>query len=141
MKNENKYLLKAFLWDQFIRPFYAFLNINALIFIFLIILAYSILILKSKLLFIISLLIILVAIILDTIKYYKSGEFMYNYRKYKYPGYRNYIKNKPKGLNTLNNLNSNEKVIQAPRSELKDISRVSKEEAKTDDSSENKSFR
>lgn len=79
---------KIFLWDQFIRPVYTLFDLDfiktlltALIVILLIIGSpIDYVIITAVGLFILSL--------VGLIRYYKSGDFVANYRKYKYPKYK-----------------------------------------------------
>lgn len=89
MNPETKYNIKAFAWDQLIRPI---TNSEFLRLVFLIMIFVSIIIFKSTSLFFIFIILTLIVSIYDLIKYYQSGEYKDNYRKYKYPDYRKAMK-------------------------------------------------
>lgn len=92
MDSSFKFRLKVFLWDQFILPFYLIFTMEQLRSIFIAILIVNFVTLKSFIIFISSTCFILFTSILDVFKYWKSGEFMHNYRKYKYGDYRKVAK-------------------------------------------------
>lgn len=89
MKPETKYNLKAFMWDQLIRPV---MNSNFLRLVFLIMIFVSIVVFKSVNLFFVFIVLTLLISIYELVKYYKSGEYKDNYRKFKYPDYRKTMK-------------------------------------------------
>jgi len=146
MNTENKYKIKAFLWDQFVRPISMLFNSNFLKFFLVIFMAYLIITKRNIILFFISAIILLITILFDIVKYYRSGEFIYNYRKYKYPQYRDYIKevkkNKTKGLNSLNHLNKDERQeeVCAFGCESEELSEVPREKIETNEANENKNY-
>lgn len=113
MEEAKKYRIKAFLWDQFVRPVYVLMNVQQLKGILLALLILSITLLDSKNLFWVTSIILVFIFSYEIYKYYKSGEFMHNYRKYKYTDYKRATKafkrEVKKDLNTLNNLNDHEK--------------------------------
>lgn len=88
MENGKLLRFKIFLWDQFIRPIYALSNIN-IIKITLLVLLFVFIIVNAPIgsVYIVGVM-LLVIFIYEIIKYYKSGEFIGNYRKYKYPEYK-----------------------------------------------------
>lgn len=94
--NENKairkYKLKAFLWDQFILPLYSIFKLEQLMAIIIAVLVLNFISFKSSILFLISSILLIAMSIFDIVKYYKSGEFLKNYREHKYPEYRKAIK-------------------------------------------------
>jgi len=111
---ERSYKLKMFLWDQFLRPFNSLTELHQLKSVLLALTIVDILIIRSLLLLWIFISCFALIIIFDIYKYWKSGEYVYNYRKYKYPMYKkaiNEIKKKPKDLNRLNELNNDEEKI------------------------------
>ena len=114
-KEANKYRIKAFLWDQLIRPLYALAStsiVKAALLVFLIV---SIIVELSPIIVYTTGAVLLIIFVYDIYKYWKSGEFMYNYRKYKFPDYKKATKAfkrearaKSQSLNTLNNLNQDD---------------------------------
>lgn len=74
---------KIFMWDQFIRPLYLLLNIHQLQALLLALLILNFVTWKSILAFWILTISLAVIFLAQIIQYYKSGEFMHNYRKYK----------------------------------------------------------
>lgn len=121
MEEAKKHRIKAFLWDQFVRPFYALANTGVLKIGLLAFLFVAIVIqLHPAWVYVAGVLLILV-FIYELVQYYKSGEFMHNYRKYKYPDYKKatkaFKKEETKSLNTLNNLNNHEKEERDQREE------------------------
>ena len=113
MNEATKYRMKAFLWDQFVRPVYIILNLHQLKGILLALLILSIIIFKSNALFLFTSSTLVIIFSYEIYKYYKSGEFMKNYRHYKYKDYKKATKafkqEAKKSLNTLNSLNSDAK--------------------------------
>lgn len=114
MNEAERHRLKAFLWDQFIRPLYALANTSVLKIILLVFIFVGIIIQLHAIFVYIAGVLLLGVFFYDIYKYYKSGQFMHNYRKYKYPEYKKatkaFKKEKTKSLNTLNNLNEDEKL-------------------------------
>lgn len=92
MDEEKKYKIKAFLWDQIVRPIYSFFNLSQLSSLILAILILNFITIKSLIVFIVLIVLLIIFSIIDIIGYYKSGKFMDNYRKYKYPEYKAVIK-------------------------------------------------
>lgn len=88
MREEDKIRLKIFFWDQFVRPLYVFQSLSFLKILLLVLLFFGIAVnFPILIIFIIgSLLGIIFAYELH--KYYKSGEFIYNYRKFNYKDYK-----------------------------------------------------
>ena len=105
----DKFRLKVFLWDQFVRPAYAFFNLPHLNVILIALLIVNFVIIKSVPFFWILIVIWAGIVGYEVRQYWKSGEYMHNYRKHNYPGYRKSIKQikkeQEKGLNSLNDLN------------------------------------
>lgn len=99
MKPETKYNIKAFLWDQIVRPIRIVFNANFMRLLFLAMIFISIIILKSTVMFVIFLISTLITYVYELIKYYKSGEYKANYRKYRYPDYKKAIKEMKKSKN------------------------------------------
>ena len=93
MDEAKKYRLKAFVWDQFIRPFKLVFNMYQLQILLLVVVVISV-ILKLNGLFWFSMILTFILVFYDLYKYYKSGKFMENYRNEKYPDYRKAIKAK-----------------------------------------------
>jgi hypothetical protein len=96
MTNQNE-RFKIFLWDQFIRPIYLLLNIHQAQAILLALLILNFLIWKSITAFWILFFALGTIFAYQIYKYYKSGEFIHNYRKYKsekgkYGDYRKFVK-------------------------------------------------
>lgn len=83
MEEIKKARFKIFLWDQFILPVYLLLNIHQLQALLLALLILNFIIWKNILFFWFLVITLGIIFIYQTIKYYKSGEFVYNYRKYK----------------------------------------------------------
>lgn len=93
--------LKLFLWDQFVRPFHAitemwFLKIIASVLIFLA------LVTKHYFVTLVLLIILILMLLLETLKYYKSGEYIKHYRDFKseqgkYSDYKKIVKEFKKG--------------------------------------------
>jgi len=92
MGEPNNYKIKIFLWDQFIRPIYILINLYNLQAIILAMIIINFITYKSLVAFWILIILALIISLFDIVKYWKSGEFIYNYRSYKYPGYRKIIK-------------------------------------------------
>lgn len=124
MKEAEQYRIKAFLWDQLVRPMYAIASASILK-IFLLVFLFVAIIIKLHAIFVyITGAMLLVIFIYDICKYYKSGEFMYNYRKFKFPEYRKAVKSfkkeekeETKSLNTLNSLNNHEETEESSTGE------------------------
>ena len=83
MEEPQKSRFKIFLWDQFIRPFYLLLNLFQLQALLLACFILNLLIWKNVTLFWIVILLLGTIFIYQNIKYYQSGEFIHNYRKFK----------------------------------------------------------
>ena len=94
MEEVNKFRIKAFLWDLFILPIYSFFTTEQLRSIMIAILIINIFIFKSAIIFYIFIILVIITATLDLIRYYKSGEFIHNYRKYKYGDWKKAIKEK-----------------------------------------------
>jgi len=87
-----QYRFKIFLWDQFIRPLKSILTLNNLQALALSLIILNFVIWRSITVFWIFLIIALFISLKELIRYWRSGEFMYNYRKEKYPEYKKIIK-------------------------------------------------
>jgi hypothetical protein len=114
MERQDKYKVKMFLWDQLVRPFHMFINVHQLKPIILALIIANFVIFKIFILFWGLVILLGIIFIYEIYKYWKSGEFIHNYRKFKYPEYRKAIKTlkrKSKHLNTLNNLNKDRKSV------------------------------
>jgi hypothetical protein len=114
-KEARRYRIKAFLWDQLIRPLYALASTSILKAVLLVFLIVSIIVELSPIIVYPVGVLLLVIYVYDIYKYWKSGEFMHNYRKYKFPDYKKATKafkreerEKSQSLNTLNNLNNDD---------------------------------
>ena len=83
MEQAKTVRLKIFLWDQLIRPVYLLLNIHQLQALLLALLILNFVVWKSIWGFWVLSLLLAVIFIYQITQYYKSGEFMHNYRKYK----------------------------------------------------------
>lgn len=83
--------LKAFLWDQFVFRVYKFFNLQNAKGVLWGLLLISTISKYGVLSFFLLLALFLISVH-EIIKYYKSGEYMKNYRDYKYPDYRKAIK-------------------------------------------------
>jgi hypothetical protein len=92
MDPEKKYKIKAFLWDLFIRPIYTLFDLSQINSIVVGFLIFNVLVLKSELLYWILAVLLIIFLIIDLVKYYKSGKYVDNLRKHKYPEYRAAIK-------------------------------------------------
>lgn len=97
MEESKKARLKIFLWDLFIRPIVVFVNIHQIKAILISIIFILIIIFKQDKIPLILLGILTIIYIYELFKYYKSGEFMYQYRAYKsgknrYGDYRKVMK-------------------------------------------------
>ena len=119
MGEARKYRIKAFLWDQFVLPVYLLLNMQQLKGILLASLILSITVFNSQGIFWVTSALLVFIFSYEIYRYYKSGEFMHNYRKYKYTDYKKATKafkrETKKDLNTLNNLNNNEEKEPEPK--------------------------
>ena len=106
----DAYRLRVFLWDQFIRPFYSLVSIHQIKALLLALIIVNFFSFKSSGIFWFGIIALGIIFTHEIIKYWKSGEYMSNYREYKYPDYKRTIKQikKQKHLNTLNNLNQDE---------------------------------
>ena len=116
MKEARRYRIKAFLWDQLIRPIHI-MGSSSILKIFLLVFLFVAIIIQLNIIVVYTIgLILLLIFFYEIYKYYQSGEFMHNYRKYKYPDYKKATKvfkkeakTETQSLNTLNNLNTHEK--------------------------------
>lgn len=86
------YKIKIFLWDQFIRPLKKLLNRHIIQSTLIGLIFVNFFTFNSIYFFLISLTFVLLISILDIVHYWKSGKYIYNYRKEKYPSYRKHIK-------------------------------------------------
>ena len=122
--DENKYKLKIFLWDQFIRPVNNLINRHTLQSLLISLIMVNFISLKSIPFFWIASIIVLYISVVDAIKYWESGEFMSHYRKEKYPEYRKALKEVKKKKQIDRHL---EKSIEEPtKEEMKEA--IEKEE-------------
>lgn len=97
MEEGKKTRFKIFLWDQFILPFYLLLNLYQLQALLIALIILNSLIWQNILAFYVLVISLGIVFLYQIVKYYKSGEFMHNYRKYKsekgeYGDYRKAIK-------------------------------------------------
>lgn len=85
----NKTRFRIFMWDQTIGYFLRYIwNLEILKAVLFILLSFLIFLdVRLRYIFLILLCLAVIAVY-EIIKYYKSGEFMHNYRKYKYPDYK-----------------------------------------------------
>jgi len=90
--DENKFKLKIFLWDQFIRPLKKLINRHTLQSCLIALVMINFISIKSRSFFWIALLIVFCISVIDAIQYWKSGEYISHYRKEKYPEYKKIIK-------------------------------------------------
>lgn len=83
MEEAKSARLKIFLWDQLVRPVLLLLNIHQLQLLLLALLFLNLAVWKDVLAFFILLVLLAIIFFYEIYKYYKSGEFIHNYRKYK----------------------------------------------------------
>lgn len=83
MEESKKSRLKIFLWDQFIRPIYLLGTIHQLQSLLLALLILNFITWKSIIFFWILVILLAIIFIYQMVKYYQSGEFIANYRKFK----------------------------------------------------------
>ena len=115
MEEAKSYRLKIFFWDQLIRPLQLLLNIHQLQAILLALLILNFVVWKSIISFWILAIALGIIFIYQIVQYYKSGEFIYNYRKYKsekgkYHDYRKVtkvLKKEEKGLGKAEEIKDN----------------------------------
>jgi len=92
MNPEMKFTIKAFLWDQIVRPVYFFFNLNT-IGLFSVAMTFSSMIIFDSVLLALAFFILsIVLYIYEIVKYYQSGEFKSNYRKFHYGDYKAKVK-------------------------------------------------
>jgi hypothetical protein len=113
MEEAKKSRLKIFLWDQLVRPVYLLLNIHQLQALLIAILILNIAVWKNFVVFWVLAIALLVIFTYQIFKYYQSGEFIYNYRKYKsdkgkYSDYRKLTKILKKEKLTTADVESNQ---------------------------------
>ena len=87
MDEAEKYKIKAFMWDQFVRPTFLLFNLHQVKAILLALTIFSVA-MKWDISFWVAVIPLSFIFILEIIRYYKSGEYLYNYRKYKYSDYK-----------------------------------------------------
>jgi len=83
MEEAKKSRLKIFLWDQLVRPIYLLLNLYQLQAILIALIIVNFVVWKSVWAFYIMAALLAVVFVYQIVKYYQSGEFIHNYRKYK----------------------------------------------------------
>lgn len=103
------YRLRIFLWDQLIRPIKKIANRNIFQSFLIALIIINFISFKSLYIFWISIILVAFISIMDIIKYYKSGEYIKNYRKEKYPEYRKTIKKLKKEKTMVENVGQGEK--------------------------------
>lgn len=110
MTNQKLMRVRIFLWDQLVRPLYLIFSTHQLKPILLSLMIINFIIFKSSTSFFVLSFLLAIIFSYELYNYWKSGEFMKNYREYKYPEYREAIKKikESKHLNSLNDLNKDE---------------------------------
>ena len=92
MDEAKKYKIKAFLWDQLVRPIRLLLNIHQLKALLIALTILSVVVFKSTKLFFGVIIPLAIIFGYELYQYYKSGEYIHNYRTYKYPEYKKFTK-------------------------------------------------
>lgn len=137
MKEAKKTRFRIFLWDQFILPFYLLLNLYQLQALLIALIISNFVVWKNVTFFWVLVLSLGIIFIYQIIKYYKSGEFMHNYRKYKsergeYKDYRKVAKILKKEKES-NNKSKDKSITWTPgpiKMKLKDVEKLLGKEEK-----------
>lgn len=122
MKEESKFKLKAFLWDQFVSPIVSVFNVDQ-IYIILTVFAFLSIFLKIPKYILPLLIIQFIVAIYKLVIYYRSGEFIKNYRDAQFKK-----KNIPNYRETIKKIRKEKKELISP---VNEISEVKIEETKT----------
>lgn len=83
MEEAKSARMKIFLWDQFVRPIRLLFNIHILQALLLALLILNIVVWRNMWAFAFLVISLGIIFFVQIFEYYKSGEFMHNYRKYK----------------------------------------------------------